>query len=52
MKAKEMKNKTKKAAKPEIVCGTLDNIQDASRALDPTMKVIWTSVGFWTCPKP
>ena len=46
-----MKNKTKKSAMPEIVCGNLNNIDDASRELDPTMKVIWTSVGFWACPK-
>ena len=51
MKAKVMNGKTKKAAKPEIVCGTLDSIQEASRDLDPTMQVIWTSVGFWACPK-
>ena len=46
-----MKGKTKKAAKTEIVCGNLNNIDEASRELDPTMKVIWTSVGFWACPK-
>ncbi len=51
MKVKEMKAKTKKTAKKEIVCGNLDNIQEASRELDPTMKVVWTSVGFWACPK-
>lgn len=50
-KGKEMKNKTKKSAMPEIVCGNLNNIDEASRELDPTMKVIWTSVGFWACPK-
>jgi hypothetical protein len=46
-----MKNKTKQSAMPEIVCGNLNNIDEASRELDPTMKVIWTSVGFWACPK-
>ena len=51
MKAKEAKGKTKKAKKEEIICATLDNIQEASRELDPTMKVIWTSAGFWACPK-
>jgi len=52
MKAKEMKSKTQKAARKEIVCGTLNNIQEATRELDHTMKVVWTSVGFWACPKP
>lgn len=51
MKAKELKGKTKKAAKPEIVCGTLDNIREATRELDHRMKVVWTSAGFWACPK-
>ena len=51
MKAKEMKNKTKKAAKNEIICGNLNNIQEASRELDHTMKVVWTSAGFWACSK-
>jgi hypothetical protein len=51
MKTKDMKGKVKKATKKEIVCGNLDNIQEASRELDPTMKVVWTSVGFWACPK-
>jgi hypothetical protein len=51
MKAKDIKSKAKKATKKEIVCGNLDNIQEASRELDPTMKVVWTSVGFWACPK-
>jgi hypothetical protein len=46
-----MKGKTKMPGKPVIVCGNLDNIQEASRELDPTMKVIWTSAGFWACPK-
>jgi hypothetical protein len=50
MKAKDMKSKAKKAMKKEIICGNLDNIQEASRELDPTMKVVWTSVGFWACP--
>ena len=51
MKVKEMKSKTKKAAKKEIICGNLNNIQEASRELDHTMKVVWTSAGFWACPK-
>ena len=51
MKAKNMKSKPKKATKKEIICGNLNNIQEASRELDPTMKVVWTSVGFWACPK-
>jgi hypothetical protein len=51
-KAKDMKSKTQKAAKKEIICGNLDNIQEASRELDPTMKVVWSSVGFWACPLP
>jgi hypothetical protein len=50
MKAKDMKSKAKKATKKKIICGNLDNIQEASRELDPTMKVVWTSVGFWACP--
>jgi hypothetical protein len=49
MKAKDMKIKANKATKKEIICGNLDNIQEASRELDPTMKVVWTSVGFWAC---
>jgi len=51
MKVKEMKAKTKKTAKKEIVCGNLNNIQEATRELDHTMKVVWTSAGFWACPK-
>jgi nicotinate-nucleotide pyrophosphorylase len=52
MKAKAIK-KTKTVAKDNgIVCGNLNNIQEASRELDHTMKVVWTSVGFWACPKP
>jgi hypothetical protein len=52
MKAKAIK-KTKIAAEDNgIVCGNLNNIQEASRELDHTMKVVWTSVGFWACPKP
>ena len=52
MKTKAAK-KTKTAAKDNgIVCGNLDNIQEALQELDPTMKVVWTSVGFWACPKP
>ena len=52
MNAKDMKSKTKMATKKEIICGNLQNIQEASRELDPTMKVVWTSVGFWACPMP
>jgi hypothetical protein len=51
IKAKNMKSKTKKSTKKEIICGNLNDIQEASRELDPTMKVVWTSVGFWACPK-
>jgi len=51
MKAKGTKGKTRKAAKKEIVCGTLDNIREAARGLDHSMKVVWTSAGFWACPK-
>jgi hypothetical protein len=52
MKTKDTKSKAKKAAKKEIICGNLQNIQEASRELDHTMKVVWTSVGFWACPMP
>jgi hypothetical protein len=52
MKAKDVKGKAKKAAKKEIICGNLDNIQEATRELDHRMKVVWTSAGFWACPKP
>jgi hypothetical protein len=52
MKAKTAK-KTRTVAKDNgIVCGNLSNINEAIRELDPTMKVVWTSVGFWACPKP
>jgi len=52
MKAKATK-KTKTVADGNgIVCGNLNNIEEASRELDPTMKVVWTSVGFWACPMP
>jgi hypothetical protein len=52
MKAKTTK-KTKTVAEGNgIVCGNLNNIQEASRELDHTMKVVWTSVGFWACPMP
>jgi hypothetical protein len=52
MKAKRTK-KTKTVAESNgIICGNLNNIQEASRELDHTMKVVWTSVGFWACPKP
>jgi hypothetical protein len=51
MKAKATK-KTKTVADVNgIVCGNLDNIQEAFGELDPNMKVVWTSVGFWACPK-
>jgi hypothetical protein len=52
MKAKATKRTKKVAGGQDIVCGNLNNIQEASRELDPTMKVVWTSVGFWACPKP
>jgi len=51
MKAKTTKRTKKVAVGKDIVCGSLNNIQEASKELDPTMKVIWTSVGFWACPK-
>jgi hypothetical protein len=51
MKTKGTKKKTKAAARTEIICGTLNNIQETCRELDPSMKVVWTSVGFWACPK-
>lgn len=53
MRAKATK-RTKKveSGKKDIVCGNLNNIEEACRELDPTMKVVWTSVGFWACPKP
>jgi nicotinate-nucleotide pyrophosphorylase len=52
MKAKAIK-KAKTVAKDNgIVCGNLNNIQEASRELDHTMKVVWTSAGFWACPMP
>ena len=51
MKPKGIK-KTKRAADGNgIVCGNLNNIQEALQELDPTMKGVWTSVGFWACPK-
>ena len=50
MKAKKTK-KTNAAAVPEIICGDLSNVQETSRELDQTMKVVWTSVGFWAYPK-
>jgi len=50
MKTKKTK-KPNAAATPEIICGNLSNIQEASRELDSTMKVVWTSVGFWAYPK-
>jgi hypothetical protein len=51
MKAKATKETKSAAGGNGIVCGNLDNIEEASRELDPTMKVVWTSVGFWACPK-
>jgi hypothetical protein len=52
MKTKAIK-KTKRVADGNgIICGNLNNIQEALQELDPTMKVVWTSVGFWACPKP
>lgn len=51
MKAKSVKGKTTKTEKKEIVCGTLDRIREAEREIDPSMKVVWTSAGFWACPK-
>jgi hypothetical protein len=44
-------NKDKTAKKNKIICGTLDTIQEASRELDPTMKVVWTNAGFWALPR-
>jgi hypothetical protein len=51
MKAKAAKKTRTVAAGNGIVCGNLDNIQEALRDLDPTMKVVWTRVGFWAFPK-
>jgi hypothetical protein len=51
MKAKAAKKTKTVAAGNGIVCGNLDNIQEALRDLDPTMKVVWTSVGFRAFPK-
>jgi len=53
MRAKATK-RTKKveSGKKDIVCGNLNNIEEACRELDPTMQVVSTSVGFWACPKP
>jgi hypothetical protein len=51
MKAEATKKTKAVADGMGIVCGNLDNILEASRELDPTMKVVWTSVGFWACPK-
>jgi hypothetical protein len=50
MKAKEVKRQNKRREERNHL-RTLDNIQEASRELDPTMKVIWTSVGFWAWPE-
>ena len=51
MNAKATKKRKADALKSDIVCGDLDHIQEASRELDPDMKVVWTSAGFWACPK-
>ena len=49
---KTNKGKTvKKVKKDRIICGTPDTIQEASRELDPTMKVVWTNAGFWALPR-
>jgi hypothetical protein len=57
MKEKIMKTKATKKTKTVadgngVVCGNLNNIEEAARELDSTMKVVWTSVGFWACPLP
>ena len=52
MKAKAAKKTKTVAGANGIVCGNLNNIEEASRELDSTMKVVWTSVGFWACPMP
>jgi hypothetical protein len=52
MKAKATKKTKTVAGVNGIVCGNLNNIEEASRELDSTMKVVWTSVGFWACPMP
>ncbi len=52
MKAKAAKKTKKVAGRKDIVCGNLNNIQEACKELDHTMKVVWTSVGFWAFPKP
>ena len=51
MKAKATKKTKAGAVKSGIICGDLDHIQEASRELDSDMKVVWTSAGFWACPK-
>jgi hypothetical protein len=52
MEARAIK-KTKRAADGNgIVCGNLNNIQEAPQELDPTMKGVWTCIGFRACPKP
>lgn len=52
------KSKTvKKNAGNGIICGTTDNMQEASRELDRElhnmhdMHVVWTSAGFWALPR-
>jgi hypothetical protein len=52
MKAKATKKMKTVADGSGIVCGNLNNIEEAARELDPTMKVVWTSVGFWAYPQP
>jgi len=52
MKAKATKKMKTVADGNGIVCGNLNNIEEAVRELDPAMKVVWTSVGFWACPLP
>lgn len=47
-------NKSKAAKKNQsmrVVCGTLDNIEEACRELDADMQVVWTSAGFWAVPR-
>ena len=52
MKAKATKKTKTDAGGSGIVCGNLNNIEESARELDPTMKVVWTSVGFWAYPQP
>ncbi len=41
--------KTKKT--DSILCGTPDTMREALNELDPEMKVVWTTAGFWAVPK-